>query len=68
MPDAKAIVLIVNDALSIRMALGQVLPRNGYTSRSAPLISPVVESAQTHRIWADTLKMSWGRQMNAQRL
>jgi len=35
MPAAKASLLIVDDALSIRMSLSQILARNGYTARSA---------------------------------
>jgi len=35
MPNAKASLLIVDDALSIRMVLSQILGRNGYTARSA---------------------------------
>ncbi len=35
MPDARASLLIVDDALSIRMVLSETLARNGYTARSA---------------------------------
>ena len=35
MPCTKANLLIVDDALSIRMLLSQILARDGYTTRSA---------------------------------
>jgi CheY-like chemotaxis protein len=35
MPDAKASLLIVDDALSIRMVLSQIFASNGYATRSA---------------------------------
>jgi CheY-like chemotaxis protein len=35
MPDTKANLLIVDDALSIRMVLSQIFASNGYTTRSA---------------------------------
>jgi hypothetical protein len=60
--------LIVKDAVSICMKRSQIIAGSGYTARSASVVPRVVESAQTHGIWADTLKTGWDQQMKVQRL
>ena len=58
MPDARASLLIVDDALSIRMVLSETLARNGYTARSAEWLAHR-NRAMTFRFLNCSETMSW---------